>query len=223
MAALVGPLIGLGGGLLGDLLGRPSKEQKNLWKEQTNALRQSEQLAGQAGVLGSQYSGMARRPLQDVTDYWGTLLRGNPQAMTSLLQPEISQYAKANRAALQNISQFAPRGGGRTTALAEVPYEQNRNIFNLFASLRPQAANNLGALGETLASLGLAGYGQGGAGLVGAARGFGDVENSVQNARLFRSEMASRSGKALYDMFKNVDWSKLFGGGSVTPSGGPGD
>jgi len=213
MAALAGPLIGLAGGLLGGLFGGPSKQQKNLWQEQTNALRQQQQIAGQSSQLGTQYSNMARQPLQQSLNYWQTLLSGNPNAMMSLLQPEVSQYANANNAALQNISQFAPRGGGRTTSLAELPFTQNRNIANMFASLRPQAAGQVGTLGSELGSLGLAGYGQGNAGYGSAASGYLSQAQQQQNARELQMWTASKVGAALYDKFKNVDWGNLGGGG----------
>lgn len=93
--------------------------------------------------------------------YWSKLLSGDPRAMTEAIAPEagmiVSQYDAARRA----VSTQAPRGGARSTTLAELPFRQATDINTLLQSLRPEAAKQVTSIADLLSKYGLAETGLG--------------------------------------------------------------
>ncbi len=79
--------------------------------------------------------------------YWGDILSGNKAAMAGALSPEI----QASNAQFQNqrnaVNTFAPMGGGRASLMGQLPFQQAQTNANMIASLRPQAAQQMGMLG----------------------------------------------------------------------------
>ncbi len=121
--------------------------------------------------------------------YWGDILSGNKAAMAGALSPEI----QASNAQFQNqrnaVNTFAPMGGGRSSMMGQLPFQQAQTNANIIASLRPQAAQQMGTLGMGQQSFG---QGQQGIGsnllnltLQSLMQGRGqDVEENGQNKQL---------------------------------------
>jgi hypothetical protein len=93
------------------------------------------------------------------------LTKGDQGDVTQAAQPEIDQISQQFDA-IRNMISMQPRGGGKTTALAEAPFQKSSAIQKTEGAMRTSAAGQLGQLGTTLAGLGL-GQEQVGAGLEG--------------------------------------------------------
>ncbi len=94
--------------------------------------------------------------------YWGDILSGNKAAMAGALSPEI----QASNAQFQNqrnaVNTFAPMGGGRASMMGQLPFQQAQTNANIIASLRPQAAQQMGMLGMGQQNFGMGQQGVGG-------------------------------------------------------------
>jgi hypothetical protein len=132
----------------------------------TQFIRSIEGLTGTQGqnILGS---GLAQEQ-QGITaagpalNFLTQLTKGDQADVTAAAQPQIDQITQQFDAIRNMISQ-QPRGGGKTTALAEAPFQKSGDIQRTEAQMRTQAAGQLGTLATQLADLGLgtAGLGAG--------------------------------------------------------------
>ena len=82
------------------------------------------------------------------------LTKGDQGDVTQAAQPQIDQINQQFDA-IRNLVSLQPRGGGKTTALAEAPFQKAGDIQRTEGSTRTGAAGQLGQLGATLAGLGL--------------------------------------------------------------------
>lgn len=113
--------------------------------------------AGQAmGAYGQMAQGLA-----PALNYYQGIMAGGPDAMMAL-SPEIQQTRNSFQAAKNQLATTGPMGGGRASAMAQMPYQQGAALSNLYATARPAAAQALSSLG-TAGAGGLAGLGLGGA------------------------------------------------------------
>lgn len=244
--ALIKGGIGLGASLLGSKLGgkltAPSSTEKSIMDAQLDQMRRSQQLSAEAfpiGLEGSRTGLDAARAAMEtsrsalgrsfnpVMDYWSRLLSGNRASMTSALAPELNQMADQYQAARASAAALTPRGGGRASILAQLPFQQARDASTLMQTIRPQAAQGLLQAGQGALQAGQ-GIAQGGQ----LAGGIGSnlVSNAVQS--LYGATAAGRSildaeterrnrqqsagagiGGFLYDTLKGIDFGGMFGGG----------
>jgi len=118
-------------------------------------LTQFQQSADQNRAQGREFSGMSSEALGPVMQYFKQLMGGDPSALMDATRQErgrvIDQYDTARRA----ISQFGPRGGGTTSALAESRFAQAESLADITSSAQRDAASGLAELGPQLAALGL--------------------------------------------------------------------
>lgn len=87
-------------------------------------------------------------PAVQAEDYYKRALGGDRQSIQELLGPEISTVLSQYDTAAKTASELAPRGGGRTQALAELPFQKVAAYGQQLAGARSGAAEKLGALGE---------------------------------------------------------------------------
>ncbi len=87
-------------------------------------------------------------------DFLTKLVKGDQADVTQAAQPEIDQITQQFDA-IRNMISTQPRGGGKTTALAEAPFQKSAAIQRTEGAMRTGAAGQLGALGTNLAGLGL--------------------------------------------------------------------
>ena len=92
-------------------------------------------------------------------DYFSKALGGDRQALSDLLAPEVSTVLSQYDNAAKTAAEFAPRGGGRTAALADAGFKKAGAYGTALAGLRTGAATNLAGIGEKEAQLGLQGEG----------------------------------------------------------------
>jgi hypothetical protein len=95
----------------------------------------------------------AETALQPALKYTQGLLKGGPAAMQAIA-PEVGATQAGYESGRQALSQFAPRGGGRAATIAELPFQQQRDVTNLLsqarqfgAKLAPELAGHLTQIG----------------------------------------------------------------------------
>ena len=154
-----GAILSLGGALVGGLAGGSGKKM-------TDQQRLAYEQAMGAGALGLQRAGdiapyttglldLAQEGYQPAFDYWSRILSGDRSEMTSVLSPEIARIGEGYTQARREVGQFAPRGGGRASTLGEIPFRRGRDVSELFAKMRPLAAQSLGQLAGEAGRMGV--------------------------------------------------------------------
>lgn len=98
---------------------------------------------------------LSKSGYQPAFDYWSRILSGDRSEMTSVLSPEIARIGEGYTQARREVGQFAPRGGGRASTLGEIPFRRGRDVSELFAKMRPLAAQSLGQLAGEAGRMGV--------------------------------------------------------------------
>jgi hypothetical protein len=111
--------------------------------------------AGQVGSAGAKQSQMGEDALGPLMKYLKDLVGGDEQALMEAIRPQaatvLSQYDTAKRA----VSEFSPRGGGRTATLSELPFKASDALTTLMSGAKSDATKTLGSLGVNLTGQGL--------------------------------------------------------------------
>jgi len=152
--ASAGPLGAVAGGAIGGIAGlfggSKSKEEKELLRRQKE---ESEFALAES-----------KKALAPVMKYQKGILSGDRAEMLGAVEPEVrgilGQYDQARKA----VSEFGPRGGGRTRQLSELPFQKITAVQDVLAKARPEAAKALSGIFQTLQETGTQG-------LFGALRG----------------------------------------------------
>lgn len=228
MAVPVGPLIQLGGVLLGGLFGRKSREEKEAERAsaeqarlQTTGMREAIGLGREFAPAAGRLMRMGGRAISPAVDYWQRILSGRTPAVAALA-PEINQIIESYRAARTAGRAISPRGAlGGTSALtrhvdeALVPGQ----IAGLLATARPAAAGQLGTLGTNLLGRGIESmqtvgqlFGRG------AGAGAALLQYGPQSRRQ-ATEFGEKLGGALEPIIRSIPWGEIFG--RTTPTGTP--
>ena len=177
------------------------------------------------------YLGQSNQAFTPALNYWSSILAGGPQG-TEALSPEIQRIGAGYNAAQNQINQFAPRGGGRASALGQLPLQRSADVSNLFATMRPMAAQQLSQIGSATGGLGTALTGQIGglagslagdtsrlaatlpstilSALSGIGGGAAGTNASIWQNELQRHQLGAQRGGliggGIYDILKNLPW-----------------
>ena len=87
-------------------------------------------------------------------DYWSKILSGNPAAIMSVMSPEVQAANAQYKGAQTQADMFAPRGGGRSQMMAQLPMQRAGTVSNIISQARPMAATNLAQTGLGMGGLG---------------------------------------------------------------------
>jgi hypothetical protein len=216
-AGLIGSALGIGGSLLG---GGQSKQAKQSADYLGQAQQKGFQVADTAQRQAQPFFSQANQYIPQAASYYQNLLSGNRNEMDTALAPERAQTASQFRSARNSIM-AAPRGGGRTSALAQLPtQEASANALGGYG-VRPAAAQGL--LGAGIGAGGM------GSGLLNSAvqgiYGTSGAANSLLNYDLQQQaankERGESIGGSIFDLITQIGkqpW-KTGGGGGQTISG----
>lgn len=204
--------IGLGGGLLGSALSGPSGQQKSALDASTALSGQLAANARQGSQMSTIYGSLGLPAVGSALDYWNKILSGDRTAMSTALGPEISQAGRDSANAFDTASEFAPRGGARTSVLANIPYDNAGKVTSMFQTLRPAAADQVKGIGLALSDLSNTSLGGSSSAASGAANNYLNLVATMQQLRNNQQATAASIGSGLYTWAKGIDWSKLFGG-----------
>lgn len=116
----------------------------------TSFIRSIEGLTGQQGQTTFQSGLQTASP---AIDYLTKLVKGDQGDVTQAAQPEIDQITQQFDQ-IRNMISLQPRGGGKTSALAEAPFQKSAAIQRTEGAMRGGAASELAGLGLQEAGLG---------------------------------------------------------------------
>jgi len=203
----------IGTSLLGSKLSKskPNPQAQNALNQQSQA--QAASLAGGKNLLSQ-----GQQTTQPVLNYWSSILSGNRGAMTSALGPELSRMGQGYQQAAQTSAALSPRGGPSAAFLSQLPFQQQRDTTQLFQTMRPQAAQQMGSLGNNLLSHG--------ANLMSTSTAAGrGIADSMYQQQQLEAERGKSMGAGLFDILQKYGFPAidkiLKGGGGGTPTGVP--
>src|SRR6185437_11209281 len=115
---------------------------------------------GEIRSLANFATGTGEKDIGAASNFWQSILSGDPSKTASVLGPEISGMNKQNQQKKKTTAEFGNRGGG-TNASMQAEDESTRGAYNsILSSLTGSAASNLGSMGGGLLSTGLAAHGE---------------------------------------------------------------
>lgn len=226
MASAIPAAIGLGGSIFSGISGKSAaRRQERMAREQMQRL----QPLLDAQIAGAQFGLREAQPfvsdsrstlrgagqaLTDLQRFWRPLAMGNRSAIDQFLSPERRSINQGYEATAGQLARFAPRGGGRVTALQGAQRQRQGQLNDLVFGARREGANQLGQLARAFTDLGgqQGGLGVGllGAGLGGGSQAF-NMLGQQQNRAFQASNAASQNwgqigqqlGGWLTDLFDN--------------------
>lgn len=143
---------GVGASILGSKLGQSSRSplEESIIRQQSEAnqlgMDTGKGLLAEGAADRERGRGLLQTGINSAypaLNYWSQLLAGNKSGMTSLLSPELNRISQGYNTARQTNAALNPRGGPRADILSEQPFQQQRDVSNLFSTIRPMAASNL--------------------------------------------------------------------------------
>lgn len=210
--ALIKGGIGLGASLLGSkLAGGTPKADQSVLDAQNTQMKSGMALSGGLQKSGSNLIDLAGRSFNPVVDYYSRILNGGKSGLMSTLAPQAGTIGEGYGTALNTISSLTPRGGGRSSLLATLPFQQQKDVTTLFQNERAGAPQALATAGGQASNAGnnlISNSIQAMYGSTSAGRTILDY-----NAQKRDSDRAAggKIGKTIFDFLQNL---KLGGGGS---------
>jgi hypothetical protein len=147
---------------------------------------------GNAGNIMNFGTSVGEGDTRNASDFFNTLLAGDPAKTSKLLSPEIKDITDQGQQAKKTMAQFGTRSGGTTSAASTIDDKTRGSIDDMIAKLTFGAASGDASLGTSLLNTGLSAnqlqdeesqqklqnminsiLGQGVSGAVGSAEGFG--------------------------------------------------
>ncbi len=126
----------------------PTPEERALSSAQSSAVK--------LGVEGAKTDlPAARAAINLPADYFKKLLTGDRTALTETLSPEITTLHKQYETGRRTTEEFAPRGGGRTALMSELPFKEAADVSTLVHGARKEGASGMLDIGKILADLGV--------------------------------------------------------------------
>lgn len=178
------------------------------------ALKQSGEAFGQ----GQNMLNMGGGNTTAGTSFFNTLLNGNRQNATQMLQPDIDRIRQAQQGTLQAVSTLMPRGGGRSGTLFQLPFQANSQIQSLFNTVRPQAAGALTQAGLQQTGQGANLFGIGNQGLGVGNQAIGEAVGANAQGLNWAQQQAERANKMWAGLGSGLFGlaTMPFGGGALT-------
>jgi hypothetical protein len=167
---------------------------------------------------GKKLLGEAESSLQGPADYYSKLLSGNRAEMMGAVAPEMQTIADQFGQAKSNISKFTPQGGGQTSLLSELPFQQSRAGTELLEKVRPEAAKGMERVSAAQGALSGMVTGEG----LQAGSQAQNAINAQIDALLGQQRLDAKgqeaAGKGMYQMLQQMLGGGVSTGGSSDPS-----
>lgn len=93
--------------------------------------------------------------IRNASDFYNTLLAGNPAETAKLLAPQIGQITGQGEQAKKTLAEFGNRSGGNNSKAQTIDDTTRASIDNMISQLTGTAATNVGNLGTSTLGLGL--------------------------------------------------------------------
>lgn len=171
---------------------KQAKKRSRGERNAADAVTRNSELAGQ---YGEDLLGMSKDSLGPVYDYYRNLATGDRQSLMQYLSPEILAQTQGSRRAFQTSSELSPRSGVATEATSRIPMDNAAMISRLISGARPAGIAGLATLGTNTGSLGMAGLGQGTAGM-------NSMLGYESGRRRDATDAGAATGESLWNIFK---------------------
>jgi hypothetical protein len=154
-------IISAGAGIFGSLLGgRLSGREKAALSTEDELVQELRSSAGTTRKFGEAVLPEARGGLERAQNFYQRILSGDRAAVSSAAGPEISAIGRSYAGVTRGLGEFAPRGGGTTSAAAASRFAEAGDIARTKESLFQAApeglartSSELGRLAETALGL----------------------------------------------------------------------
>lgn len=124
--------------------------------EGPSSAEKSEQ--GLTGSLANFATSTGEGDIGAASDFWKSILSGDPSQIAKVLGPEISGINQQNQQKKKTSAEFGNRSGG-TNASMQAEDQSTRGAYNdILSSFTGSAASNLGSMGGGLLNTGLTGH-----------------------------------------------------------------
>jgi hypothetical protein len=114
----------------------------------------------QFGQIGGFATGLGESNLTQASNFYSSLLSGDPTKISKVLAPQISASQGQTQQARNVASEFGTRGGGTGASMQMAGDVSRSNINNMISSLLGTSAGGLGSMGQGLLGQGMQAYGQ---------------------------------------------------------------
>jgi hypothetical protein len=118
-------------------------------------MRMLEESSGRTRAQGQSLSSLGSETLTPAVQFFRDLLSSNPAAVMDATRQERGRVMDQYDTARKTISNFGPRGGGTTSALAESRFAEGETLADLVSSMRTKGVQDASQLGVNLTGLGL--------------------------------------------------------------------
>lgn len=113
---------------------------------------------GELGALANFSTSLGEKNLGEASNFWSSILSGDPSKISQVLGPEISAINQQGQQKKKTAAEFGNRGGGTNAGIQMTDDATRSSVDSLFADLTKSAAGELGSLGSGLLSAGLSGH-----------------------------------------------------------------
>jgi hypothetical protein len=221
--ALIKGGIGLGASLIGGkLAGGTPKGDQSILDANNQAMKDNLAMSGQLRQGGSDLVNLAGRSFNPVVDYYSRILSGGRSGLMSALGPQASNIGMGYQNARNTIASLTPRGGGRSTMMADLPFQQQKDVTSLFQTERAGAPAGLLQAGSQASNAGNNLISNAIQSMYGATSAGRTVLDYNAQKRAADREFGGKLAAPIYDLLKGLNIGKLGGGskGSGTATGG---
>ena len=215
LAAAV-PFIQAGLPLLGGLFGKkntgPSKMGQNSLDMMQQAQGKGMDLANTASIMANPLLGGGSQSMGQGSKYFQELLSGNRGRMNAAIAPEMDEIGNQFQGA--RTAMFgAPRGGGRTSALAQLPGQEAAAKARFMMGIRPGAAQGLLGAGQAQLGAGSSLLNAATQGLYAGTNAGKSILDYDLQAQEAKRKQSSALGGGIFDFVKGLPG--IFAGGGM--------
>ncbi len=114
--------------------------------------------AGELGALAGFATSTGEGDIGLASNFWKSILSGDPAAISRVLGPQISGINKRGQESKKTTAEFGNRGGGTNAAMQMTDDNTRSSVDSLISGYTGEAAGVLGSLGSNLLSTGLSGH-----------------------------------------------------------------
>ena len=113
----------------------------------------------QFGQIGNFATGLGEGNLSQASNFYSSLLSGDPSKQAQVLAPEIGAIQQQGQQAKNQAAQFGNRAGGTNASMQAIGDQSRASIDNMISSLLGASASGLAGTGSSLLSQGQSAYG----------------------------------------------------------------
>ncbi len=113
----------------------------------------------QFGQIGGFATGLGENNLSQASNFWSSILSGDPSKTAKTLAPQISSIQQQGQQKKNATAQFGNRSGGNNASNQMVTDNSRADVNDLIASLTGNAASGLASSGSGLLGQGASAYG----------------------------------------------------------------